>query len=101
MPVSWKPSTSEEHEALPTKHHRKHDPEWDALLDELDKGNTVIVEYQDDKEHNMLARSLGRRAALRGFKVDLRNGDGYISVRKADAASSAKPRKARASKAAS
>jgi hypothetical protein len=101
MPVSWKPSTSEAHEALPTKHHRKHDPEWDALLDELAEGNTVMIEYRDDKEHTMLARSLGRRASLRGFKVDLRNGDGYISARKAEAAASPRPRKARGAKASS
>jgi hypothetical protein len=96
MPVSWKPSTSEAHEALPTKHHRKQDPEWDALLEELAKGNTVMIEYQTPQEHNMLARSLGRRASLHGFKVDLRNGDGYISVRKSEETEPARQRKARA-----
>lgn len=86
MPVSWKPSTEEAHEALPRKRNRGSDTEWDAVMKELQQGNTVRIEYRDNKERGILARAVGRSAEHRGFKVDLRQGDGFISVRKADSA---------------
>jgi hypothetical protein len=94
MPVSWKPSTPEAHRAIPKKKAGQRDPEWETLLDELERGNTVMIEYGDEKERGTLSRSLGRRASHRGFKVDLRDGGGYLSVEKAEAVAAA-PRRGR------
>jgi len=53
MPVSWKPSTPDEHAAIAHKTSRKVDPEWEALMDELAQeglqpetwgGDTIMVE---------------------------------------------------------
>lgn len=95
MPVSWKPSTPEDHAAISPKTSRKVDPEWEALMDELAQGNTVMVEYTEPAERGSLARTIGRRAATRGFKVDIRHGDGYISVQRTEDREAAKRQQAR------
>ena len=81
MPVSWKPSTADAHEALPKKTTTPKDPGWEEVMQELERGNIVMIEYHDAKERATLARSIGRRAAHRGFRVDQRDGGGYVSVR--------------------
>jgi hypothetical protein len=54
---------------------------WEDVMTELEWGYTVMIEYHDAKERASVARSPGRQAAHRGFKVDQRNGDGSISAR--------------------
>src|SRR4051794_1176358 len=99
MSVNWKPSTEEAHAALPPKRHpRAKDPAWEEVMAEIERGNTVIIEYHTDKERSSLARAIGRRATQHGITVDQRPGDGYLSVRMvADTAQQepAKGRKAR------
>ena len=99
MPVSWKPSTTEAHEALPKKTAAPKDPGWEEVMQELERGNIVMIEYHDPKERATLARSIGRRAAHRGFRVDQRDGGGYVSVRmvEPDMGKPARGRRARAS----
>jgi hypothetical protein len=87
MPLNWKPSTVEAHEQLPRKRSgAAQDPQWEEIMHELMQGNPVIIEYRDQKERGSLARSVGRRAAHRGMKVDMRHAPdgGYMSVRKAE-----------------
>jgi len=48
---------------------------------EIERGNTVMIEYHNDKERGSLARAIGRRASQHGITVDQRPRDGYISVR--------------------
>ena len=82
MSVNWKPSTEEAHAALPRKRHpRAKDPAWEEVMAEIERGNTVMIEFHDDKERGSLARAIGRRASQHGITVDQRPGDGYISVR--------------------
>jgi hypothetical protein len=82
MSVNWKPSTEEAHAALPSKRHpRAKDPAWEEVMGEIERGNTVMIEYHNDKERSSLARAIGRRASLHGITVDQRPGEGYISVR--------------------
>ena len=82
MSVNWKPSTEEAHAALPRKRHpRAKDLGWEEVMAEIERGNTVMIEYHDDKERGSLARAIGRRASQHGITVDQRPGDGYISVR--------------------
>ena len=71
------------------------DPGWEAVMEELTKGNTVMIEFQDAKERGAVSRSVGRRAAHRGFKADIRQGDGYISVRKGENSAPARGRSSR------
>ena len=82
--VSWKTSTPEKHQALEKKSYAKVDPVWQEIMDEVERGSPVELLYDSDKERGTLARSIGRRAAHRGFKVDIRNGqeddEQYISV---------------------
>lgn len=96
MPVSWKPSTVDAHEQLPRKRTGPaQDPAWDEIMAELMQGNPVILQYDDQKERGSLARSVGRRAAHQGFKADIRQGDGYISVQRGDAVQGGRGRRAR------
>lgn len=93
MPVAWKPSTIEAHESLHKKTTGVKDPEWEALLDELERGGVVTIDCDEEKTCNTMARSVGRRAGHRGFKADIRRGDGYLSVRQAEESAPAKSRK--------
>ena len=83
MPVTWKPSSIEAHEAIAKKSTNAKDPEWESLLDALEQGGAVTIECADEKTCNTLARSLGRRTAHRGYKADIRRGAGYLSVMQA------------------
>ena len=81
MPVQWEKGSDKEHNALPRKTTSR-DPEFDSLMAEIATGNVVKVRYADDKERGTLARSIGRRAAHMGFKVDQRRGEGFLSVQR-------------------
>lgn len=84
-PVDYNVTDKAAHEALPRrKNQAAKDPVWQDIMNELEAGNVVQIKYADDKERGTLARSVGRRAAHRGFRVDIRQGDGFISVAKAD-----------------
>jgi hypothetical protein len=98
MAIEWKPSTPEAHGALPKKGVQSRDTGWDTILDELQKGNVVMIEFHDDTERTVLGRSIRRRASKRGFKADIRQGDGYLSVSQAAAAGERKAREPRAGK---
>ncbi len=93
MPVTWRPSSIEAHESLQKKNTGFKDPEWEALIDELERGSAVTIDCQDEKACNTLARSVGRRTAHRGFKADIRRGNGYLSVHQDEVATAAKSRK--------
>jgi hypothetical protein len=55
--------------------------------------NPMELFYADQAEQGALARSMGRRAAYRGFRVDVRHGEGFLSV--SCIAEPAEPRKDR------
>jgi len=80
---NWKVIEVAEHEKLPAKTNlAARDPEWEAALDVLESGQPVTLSYANDQERGTLGRSVGRRASFRGFRVDIRQGAGYISVMK-------------------
>jgi len=95
VPDSWTSAPPEAHNAVPTKPTGSVNPAWDALLDELATGNPVVVTYQELAERGQLARALGRYAAHRGFTIEVRDGDGYISVQRAKERQGAKRRTSR------
>lgn len=87
MPIKWSRSDEERFNAVPVrKPNQKVDPEWEALLTDLEQGQVVELLYDDIAERNSLARSLGRRAAGRKFRVELRypTDEQVIVVRKSD-----------------
>lgn len=82
MPLNWEKSSDKAHKELPQKSTAAKDPAWDSLMSEIATGNVVKVTYADEKERGTIARSIGRRAAHMGFKVDQRRGEGFLSVQK-------------------
>lgn len=80
MSLEWETVDRSAHEQLPKKTTVK-SPEWEDILNELQHTNNAVrLKYTDQKERGALARSVGRRAAHRGFKVDIRQGENFISV---------------------
>ncbi len=82
MPLQYEIVGSAEHDALPRRKRSAADPDWDRVMSALADGEAVRIRFADEKERRTLARSVGRRAAHRSFKVDIRHGDGFLSVRK-------------------
>src|SRR5437868_1338820 len=87
MAIQWESVPREQHEALPKRTGITRDPEWDDIMNELQyTDNAVRLPYTDQKHRGTLSRSVGRRAAHRGFKTDIRHGQnergGFISVRR-------------------
>src|SRR5690242_6423603 len=86
MPVQWEEITEQDFAKLPepTKPGPKVDHEWEELISRLDQGQVVRLPFWDEKGRRGTRLSLGRRAARRGFKVEIRYGDGFIAARKSD-----------------
>ncbi len=82
MPLQYKIVERAEHDALPRRSRSAVDPDWDRVMRELHGGNAGRIRCANEKERRTLARSVGPRAAHRGFRVDIRHGDGFLSVRK-------------------
>lgn len=82
MPLQFQVTEKSAHNELPTrKKASQRDPEWEEVMDVLQNTDkTVRLSFADEKERRTLARSVGRRAAHRGFKVDIRYGEGFMSV---------------------
>lgn len=83
MPLQYEIVGSAEHDALPRRKRSAADPDWDRVMGALADGEAVRIRCADESERRTMARSVGRRAAHRQFRVDIRHGDGFLSVRKA------------------
>jgi hypothetical protein len=83
MPVKWETITERDCEALPeATPPRPADPDWEAVLDALEAGQHVRLPYEEGQNRRGLALAVGRRAAGRGFKVELRHGEDFLAARK-------------------
>ena len=83
MAVEWQELDAAAFDALPARTKPpKGDADWEAILGALEAGKVVKLPYQDEKELRGKRLSLGRRAIRRGFRVELRYGDGFIAARK-------------------
>jgi hypothetical protein len=79
----WERADRSEFDRLPPRTQQKPpDPEWEELIAELEAGHDVRLPFADEKEMRGLRLSLGRRAARRGFKVELRYGNGFLVARR-------------------
>ncbi len=81
--VDYNLITEEEWDALAPV---KQPDAWDQLLDELEQGRIVRLPVADEKALRGTRLTLGRRAAKRGFKVDIRTQDTALAVRKREEA---------------
>jgi hypothetical protein len=73
MPIKWsRAETGKFDQAPQRKPARKIDPEWEELLTALENGDEIQIPYIDEAERRSIARSAGRRAAGRKFKIELR-----------------------------
>ena len=83
MAVQWEELDAAAFDALPQPAKPpKGDDEWEELIAALERGKAVKLPYGDEKELRGRRLSLGRRAIRRGFKVDLRYGDGFVAARR-------------------
>ena len=84
----WEIAEKGEFDRLPPRTtQRPGDPEWEDIITTLEAGDDVRLPYGDEKEMRGLRLSVGRRANRRGFRVELRYGDGFlIACRSGDGA---------------
>lgn len=82
MPLQYEVVEPVEHDVLARRSRSAVDPDWHRVMRELDGGNAVRIRCADEKQRRTPARSVGRRAAHRSCRVDIRHGDGFLSVRK-------------------
>ena len=80
--VEWSEVSQEEFEQHPTGKRSAKDVAWDQLLQALASGKAIKVPVSPDEDKRSLKLSLGRRAANRGIKLDVREGQGYLLVRR-------------------
>ncbi len=81
MLVEWISSSREDHLSLPEQPSASQpDPEWVAILAELEAGAAVKIPFADENERRRMALKLSRWTARLGFEVDIRYGDDYLSA---------------------
>ena len=79
----WEVADKSAFDQLPPRTQQKPgDPEWEEIVTALEAGDDVRLPYGDEKEMRGLRLSVGRRARRRGFRVELRYGDGFLIARK-------------------
>ena len=79
--VEWSEASEEEFAALPRADRSAADRAWDQLFDALADGKLVRLPYADDADRKRKRLALGRRAAARGLKLEVRAGDGAMVAR--------------------
>ena len=83
MAVQWQELDSASFDALPVPTKQpKGDAAWEEIVTALESGKAVKLPYADEGEMRGKRLSLGRRAIRRGFRVELRYGDGFIAARR-------------------
>ncbi len=79
----WEIAEKGAFDALPPRTQQKPgDPAWEDIINTLEAGDDVRLPYENEKELRGLRLSVGRRANRRGFRVELRYGDGFLIARK-------------------
>ncbi len=79
----WEIADKSVFDQLPPRTQQKPgDPEWEEIVTALEAGDDVRLPYENEKEMRGLRLSVGRRATRRGFRVELRYGDGFLIARR-------------------
>ena len=76
-----RPITAEEWEQFPARPAKAPD-QWAPIMDALERGEMYALPYSDDKDLRGKRIGLGRRAAQRGFKLEIRSRDNTMAVRR-------------------
>ncbi|HEY8476193.1 MAG TPA: hypothetical protein VIN09_04935 [Chloroflexota bacterium] len=79
--LEWDVMSEEEWQAMPSKPPKPPD-EWDHLLDELEAGRVIRLRVTDERDLRGKRLALGRRAARRGFRVELRYAGDILAARR-------------------
>ena len=83
--MEWSEISGQEFDELPDpRKPPKGSTEWDPIMAALAAGTPVRIETSDASDQRKKRLSVGRRAALQGYKVQIRYGDGYMAVRKGE-----------------
>ncbi len=80
--MDWAEMTADEFEALPQAKKPQPPSEWDPIMASLEAGRPVRIPVVDEADTKKKRLSVGRRAAMRGFEVEIRYGDGVMAVRR-------------------
>ena len=75
--------TAEEWEQFPARPAKAPD-QWAPIMDAIEQGEVYALPYSDDKDLRGKRIGLGRRAAQRGFKLEIRSKDNTMAVRRSD-----------------
>jgi len=70
--VEWTEITVEAFEALPESTKAPAVSEWDPIMATLEAGGVVNLPFADEADKKKKRLSVGRRAAIRGFEVEIR-----------------------------
>ncbi len=80
--VEWSEVSQEEFEQHPSGNRSPEDLAWDQVMRTLAGGKAVKLPFGLEIEKRSLRLSVAKRAANRGLKLEVREGDGYLLVRK-------------------
>jgi hypothetical protein len=75
--------SDEEFASVPAKPAQQ-PSEWEPVLDLLEQGKSVRIPFKEEKDRRGRRLALGRRAAGRGFKVEMRATETYMVARRSD-----------------
>lgn len=72
-------------ESLPiTSPPPKTDPFWDSIIEALGDGKIVKIPFANDKEKRGRRQAAGRRAKVAGFAIEIRYGETFMAIRRAN-----------------
>lgn len=80
--MDWQEITAEEFDSLPKTTKPPVPSEWDPIMARLEAGTPVRLPVADAADQRKKRLSVGRRAAMRGFEVEIRNEAGAMAVRR-------------------
>jgi len=81
----WGEMSQDEFDALPESDRRaKRNEMWEPIMDALEAGKSLKIDVVDELQARHRSRSVIRRGQLRGYRVEVRKGDGFLAVRKTE-----------------
>ncbi len=80
--MNWTEITADEFEALPETAKPRAASAWDPIMERLEDGTPVRIPVADAADQKKKRLSVGRRAAMRGFEVEIRYEAGAMAVRR-------------------
>jgi hypothetical protein len=101
--VQYDVISDREWDQMPAPETAKPPSEWEPVLDDLERGKIISLQFSDAKDRRSKYMAIARRAAGRGFKTQMRHSDNTMAIRKSEepyARPPARPRQPRQRRAA-